>query len=86
MAAMVCEMLRTGTDAFVQQNADASEPLLARDKDVDRLRDELTADLLSAMTDNPDSVEECLKLIFRAVDRTCWRPCQERWRVCRDSR
>lgn len=64
MAVMVCEMLRTGTDAFVQQNAEASEPLLARDKDVDRLRDELTADLLSAMTDNPDSIEECLKLIF----------------------
>ena len=64
MAGMVCEMLRTGTDAFVQQDADASDPLLARDKDVDRLRDELTADLLAVMGDNRDAVEECLKLIF----------------------
>ncbi|MGB7307321.1 MAG: phosphate signaling complex protein PhoU [Burkholderiaceae bacterium] len=64
MASMVCEMLRTGTDAYVQQNAQASAPLLARDKDVDKLRDELTADLLVAMSENRDSVVECLKLIF----------------------
>lgn len=57
-------MIRTGTDAFVRQDANACEPLLARDKEVDSLRDELTADLLNAMSSDSDSVSECLALIF----------------------
>lgn len=64
MSQIVREMLRTATDAFVRQDADACEPLLRRDKDVDKLRDELTRDLIQAMTDAPHSVSEGLAFVF----------------------
>ena len=64
MAIMVRDMLRTATDAFVHQNPDACEPLLLRDKDVDRLRDELTADLMTAMGQSPSAVSEGLAVVF----------------------
>lgn len=64
MSAMVRDMLRTATDAFVRQDADACESLLKRDKEVDKMRDELTVDLIKTMTDAPDSVSEALALVF----------------------
>lgn len=64
MAGMVADMLRTATDAFVRQDAAASDGLLKRDKDVDRLRDELTADLGQCMAANPADIGGCLSLIF----------------------
>ncbi|MGH1359067.1 MAG: phosphate signaling complex protein PhoU [Burkholderiaceae bacterium] len=64
MSEMVRDMLRTATDAFVRQDADACEPLLKRDKDVDKMRDELTVDLIKTMSDTPASVSESLALVF----------------------
>ncbi|MEZ5742062.1 MAG: phosphate signaling complex protein PhoU [Burkholderiaceae bacterium] len=64
MTTIVSEMLLAATDAFVRQDATASEPLNKRDKDVDRLRDEITADLLRVMGENPEAVAECLTLVF----------------------
>ena len=64
MAIMVRDMLRSATDAFVTLDANACELLLARDKDVDKLRDELTGDLMSAMTNTPGTVSEGLAVVF----------------------
>ena len=58
MAAIVCEMIRTGTDAFVQQDAKACEPLLARDREVDDLRDELFERRHNALEDEPNDLGE----------------------------
>ncbi len=64
MASIVCEMLRTAIDAFLRQDATASERLLERDRRVDELRDQLTHDLLTAMSDSRDTVMEGMALIF----------------------
>ncbi len=64
MSSIVCDMMRTAIDSFLRQDAGASEVLLTRDKEVDQLRDELTADLLKAMMESRDSVAEAMSLVF----------------------
>lgn len=64
MARMVSEMLLAANDAYVRRDPSASEPIRKRDKEVDALRDELTADLLTAMARMPDAVAECMALVF----------------------
>ncbi|MEZ5651789.1 MAG: phosphate signaling complex protein PhoU [Burkholderiaceae bacterium] len=64
MGRIVSEMLLAAVDAYVRQDVTVAAQLKARDKDVDALRDELQADMVSAMAGSPETVTECLSLIF----------------------
>ncbi|MEZ5660632.1 MAG: phosphate signaling complex protein PhoU [Burkholderiaceae bacterium] len=64
MGRIVSEMLLAAVDAYVRQDVSVADQLKKRDKEVDALRDEVTADLLRAMAESPNVVTECLSLVF----------------------
>ena len=64
MAQAACEMLRLAADAYVRQDSQAAVGLVERDREVDALRNELTAELTAVMGAAPASVSPALALIF----------------------
>lgn len=61
---IVCEMLRESVQAFVDHDAQVAELLRIRDAEVDQLRDARIADLLQAMSRDPENVSAALALVF----------------------
>jgi phosphate transport system protein len=64
MAESAAEMLRLAVDAYIRQDARVANELVVRDREVDSLRNELTADLTAIMGATPSSVSPALALIF----------------------
>jgi len=64
MSDMVVEMLRRAIDAFVRQDSEAARAVVARDEEVDTLRDELTATLVERITQDKAPVGPALTMIF----------------------
>jgi phosphate transport system protein len=65
MATLVGDMLRAAIeDAFVRHDTGVAAALNARDDEVDALRDELIADLMTVMSRSPDTVASALAMIF----------------------
>src|SRR5215467_5041197 len=66
MASLVQSMLLKCLEAFVKGDADLARSVLLSDDDVDRLRDGLYAELMSAMQHDPGIVPAAVDLIFVA--------------------
>ena len=64
IAQLVCDMLRAAIDAFVRHDIAAAAVLNARDAEVDALRDELIAELMTVMSERPAAVSSALALVF----------------------
>ena len=64
MAQIVCEMLRSAIDAFVRHDTSVADQLATRDDEVDKLRDELIAELVGRMSEHPKCVSSAMALIF----------------------
>jgi phosphate transport system protein len=64
MSEMVIEMLRRAIDSFVRQDSEAAKAVVASDKEVDLLRDELTAGLTQRLSDHLVPVAPALTMIF----------------------
>ena len=64
MAESAAEMLRLAVDAYIRQDARVAIDLVERDREVDNLRNELTAELTEVMGATPASVSPALALIF----------------------
>ena len=62
MADIACEMLRLAADAYIRQDARVAVALIERDREVDKLRNELTAELVAVMGASPASVSPALAL------------------------
>ena len=66
MASLVQSMLLKCLEAFVKGDADLARSVLLSDDDVDRLRDALYGELMSAMQHDPGIVPAAVDLIFVA--------------------
>ena len=64
MAGRVRGMLAEALDAFVRHDATVAERLLARDAEVDALRDSLNADLLKKMSSDAATISAAMDLVF----------------------
>jgi len=64
MSEIVAEMLRAAIDAFLRQDERVAARLLARDAEVDALRDELIGQLIERMSADPAVVSDALALVF----------------------
>jgi phosphate transport system protein len=64
MSELVSEMLREAIDAFVRKDASVASRLVARDADVDALRDELIAELMTRMASDPGGVSAAMAMVF----------------------
>ncbi len=64
MTQIVCEMLRASVEAFVVHDSTVSELLQVRDAEVDALRDQRIAELITAMSQDPANVSPALALVF----------------------
>jgi len=64
MAAIAIDMLHDVIGAFMRQDVPAATELLARDLQVDAMRDEIHARLAERMTQDPSSVRQSLALVF----------------------
>jgi phosphate transport system protein len=64
MAGIACEMLRLAVDAYIRQDPKVAGALARRDREVDDLRNQLTAELTAVMGSSPGVVSTALALIF----------------------
>lgn len=64
MSETVIGMLRRAIDAFVRQDSEAAKAVVARDEEVDALRDELTATMMERLTQQQVAVAPALTVIF----------------------
>jgi phosphate transport system protein len=64
MADMAEAMMRDALDAFVRHDAPLAREVLARDDDVDSLKDQLFRELLTYMMADPATIERALALIL----------------------
>jgi len=64
MSEIVAEMLRAAIDSFLRQDERVAARLLARDAEVDALRDELVGQLIERMSADPAVVSDALALVF----------------------
>ena len=71
MAEMAEGMVRDSLDAFVNKDAELARRVLARDDDVDSLKDQLFRELLTYMMADPATIERALALILvsRSIER-----------------
>jgi phosphate transport system protein len=71
MAEMAERMTRDSLDAFVRRDSALARDVLARDDDVDRLKNQLFLELLTYMTGDPSTIERALALILvsRSLER-----------------
>ena len=66
MAALVETMVRQALDAFVRQESTLARTVLESDDAVNDCRDEIHRELIAFMQKNPDSIAQCVNLIFIA--------------------
>jgi phosphate transport system protein len=64
MAALAEEMLREGLNAMVRGDVETARAILARDDEVDRLRDQTFQDLLADMMANSSAISPALEFIL----------------------
>jgi phosphate transport system protein len=71
MAEMAERMTRDSLDAFVRRDSALARDVLARDDNVDRLKNQLFLELLTYMTGDPSTIERALALILvsRSLER-----------------
>jgi phosphate transport system protein len=63
MAGLALAMLKAALDSFVHRDASAARAVIPRDKDVNRLNKEISAQLADHMAGNPDAIKRCLHLL-----------------------
>lgn len=66
MASRATEMLRNAVHAFVEQDVDAAYRVGAADDEVDRLYDQIYADLIQVMVGDPTTIEPSTHLLWVA--------------------
>ena len=66
MGNLVESMVRKALDSFVKRDADVAREVLVSDDKVDDLWDAISQELVSYMQNHPDSVPQCVHLIFVA--------------------
>jgi len=64
MAGLVGSMLGQALDAFLRHDARASDDLAERDREVDRLRNELNDELVARMSIEPGCITAAMDLVF----------------------
>lgn len=64
MASLVGSMLGHALDAFLRHDARASDELAERDREVDRLRNELNDELVARMSVEPGCITAAMDLVF----------------------
>jgi phosphate transport system protein len=64
MAEIGREMVKGSVEAFLNRNVVQAEQLVARDKDIDRLHDQVYQELLGFMTRDPITVERATFLLW----------------------
>lgn len=64
MSQQVCSMLGKAVDAFIRRDASVAAVLRAQDKEVDKLRTELTEELVEKIDKDVARVSDALSLIF----------------------
>jgi len=63
MAQVALAMLKAALDAFVNQDAAAARAVIPRDEAADAMNKEIRRQLISFMTEHPDTIERCLDLL-----------------------
>ncbi len=66
MADKTTEMLRRSLDAFVQHDAAAARQIAAEDDEVDNLYDQVFRELLTFMSEAPETITRATRLIWVA--------------------
>ena len=66
MASKAVEMLRNSVQAFVEQDTEAAYRVGAADEEVDRLYDQIYADLIQVMIGDPTTIEPSTHLLWVA--------------------
>ena len=66
MASMTESMVRKSLDAFVKNDPDLARSVLISDDAVDDLRDAIYQELIETMKQTPDTVPQCVSLMFVA--------------------
>jgi len=71
LASLALAMLKAALDSFVNRDSAAARAVIPRDKEVDALNKEITAQLVEYMTQNTDAILRCLHLITvsRSLER-----------------
>src|ERR1051325_1164255 len=71
MARLSLEMLKAALDSFVNRDPAAARAVIPRDKEVDTVNKQITAQLTQHMVENPDTTKRCLHLITvsRSLER-----------------
>ena len=64
MAALAQQMLKDALDAFVNQDAELARAVCRRDDEVDHIDDEVYHELLSDMTQDPNTIARAVDLIL----------------------
>src|SRR5258706_10653437 len=64
MAEMGREMVKGAVDAFLRHDAVLAEQIVRRDRDIDRLHDQVYKELLGFMTRDPNTVERATYLLW----------------------
>jgi phosphate transport system protein len=64
MAELAEGMIRDALDAFVRRDPDLARQVLARDDDVDELKDQVFRELLTYMMADPGTIQRALSLIL----------------------
>jgi phosphate transport system protein len=66
MAKLAQDMIRNSIDAFVRRDAELARNVLKSDDDVDHLRDEMYAEIVKFMEEDPVRIHPGIDLIFVA--------------------
>lgn len=66
MSKMVQTMIHDALEAFVRQDLDAANDILARDQEVDLMHNTLFRELLTHMMEDPRNITPCMHLLFIA--------------------
>ena len=71
MGDQVVEVLRNALDAFARMDVKSAYQTAASDKIINREYDQITRNLIRAMTDDRSSIEHCLRVMWcaRALER-----------------
>ncbi len=63
MAALALGMLREALDSFVHRHPSAARAVIPKDKEVNALNKQISAQLADHMRENPDAIKRCLHLL-----------------------
>lgn len=64
MGAKVCGMLRVALDAFIRHDPQVAASLIAEDREIDALRDQLRGVLMRLMSENSKQIAVALDMVF----------------------